>query len=142
LQVAIVLADGLRRNQTLKHLELPTHENTPERLAPILSVLKAKQNLTLERLTFSPKQPCDHPEVQYWIRLNRCGGRKLIRDSATLPLALWAHVLAGVSRHTDLVRYFVTELPSLVDVDGTRQRCLTVDEGNEDDPAKKRAKHA
>ena len=142
LQVAIVLADGLRRNRTLKHLELPINENTPERLAPILSVLKAKQNLTLERLTFSPKQPCNHPEVQYWIRLNRCGGRKLIRDSATLPLALWAHVLAGVARHTDLVRYFVTELPSLVDVDGTRPRCLTVEEGDEDDPAKKRAKHA
>ncbi|KAI2497069.1 hypothetical protein MHU86_17439 [Fragilaria crotonensis] len=141
LRVTSLLADGLKENQTLKHLELPTNYHTSECLVPLLRILETKQNSTLERLTFWPKEPCSVPELQYWIRLNRCEGRKLIRASDTLPLAVWAHVLAAVARHADLVRYFVTELPSLVDVALNRRRHLVTEEGNEhDEPVKKRAK--
>ncbi|KAI2497063.1 hypothetical protein MHU86_17433 [Fragilaria crotonensis] len=142
LRVTSLLADGLRQNQTLKHLELPTHHNHLECLEPFLRILETKENLTLERLTFWPKEPCSVPELQYWIRLNR-EGRKLVRASDTLPLAVWAHVLAAVARHVDLVRYFVTEIPTLLDVAESRRRCLVTEEGNEhDEPVKKRAKQS
>ena len=143
LRVTSLLADGLRQNQTLKHLELPTNYHSLEFLAPLLRILETKQNLTLERLTFWPKVPCSVPELQYWVRLNRCQGHTLVCASATLPRAMWAHVLAAVAHHADLVRYFVTELPSLVDVTKTRPQCLVIEERyGHDEHVKKRAKQA
>ena len=119
-QIAALIAAGLRQNTTLKQLSLPTNLHGNDCVTHFVQILDSDHpgnNTTLERLRFWPKTPCPHPKIQYFTMLNRCGHQQFLQSQSPAkqepPLALWALTLA--TKPIDLVRYFITQYPSLFD---------------------------
>lgn len=118
------LAVMLANNTTLTKLCLQRNKITSHGVESLLEYLQS--NVTVEYLDLDKHHSNEeassvHQELEFVLQTNRAG-RRLLRRQHEVQLGLWAHVLGRISHQSDMVNYFVKEMPSLCRNAARRQR--------------------